>query len=71
MIQGFKGAGWGSIILGIISIILGIILLMNVQGAAVWMPWTLGIMAIFGGIAAIFRSFGVRNLEKEIEARTQ
>ena len=67
LIQGFKGAGWGSIIMGIISIVLGIILLMNAGGAAAWMPWALGIMAIFSGITALFSAFRVRGLQHDIE----
>jgi uncharacterized membrane protein HdeD (DUF308 family) len=66
LIQGFKGAGWGAILLGIFIIILSIILLMNVQGAAAWMPWALGIMAIFSGIIALVNSFRIRGLEKKM-----
>lgn len=50
---GFKGAGWGTALLGILIIILGILLLVNPLSGAIILPWTFGILAIFGGIAAI------------------
>ncbi|MFN2118730.1 MAG: HdeD family acid-resistance protein [Candidatus Promineifilaceae bacterium] len=66
LIQGFKGAGLGAILVGIFIIILSIILLMNVQGAAAWMPWALGFMAIFAGISALFGAFRIRSVEKAL-----
>lgn len=67
LIRGFKGAGWGTIILGVIEIVLSIILFMNAGGAAAWLPWVLGGLAILGGILAIIASFGLRNVEHKIE----
>lgn len=67
LIRGFKGAGWGTLILGVIEIILSIILLMNAGGAAAWMPWVLGMLAIFGGILTIIASFTVRSAEHALE----
>jgi uncharacterized membrane protein HdeD (DUF308 family) len=72
LFRGFKGAGWGTIILGIIEIVLSIILLMNAGGAAAWMPWVLGGLAILGGILTLVASFALRNVEHQIEdAREQ
>lgn len=58
--QAFQGAGWGAGLLGGVSVIFGIILLVNYGGAAVWMPWTLGILGIAGGIAAIVMAFRLK-----------
>ena len=67
LIRGFKGAGWGTLILGVIEIVLSIILLMNAGGAASWMPLVLGGLAILGGILAIISSFGLRSVEHTVE----
>jgi uncharacterized membrane protein HdeD (DUF308 family) len=67
LIRGFQGAGWGTIILGIIEIVLSIILFMNAGGAAAWMPWVLGGLAILGGILAIIAAFGLRSVEHAVE----
>jgi uncharacterized membrane protein HdeD (DUF308 family) len=67
LIRGFQGAGWGTIILGVIEIVLSIILLMNAGGAASWLPWVLGALAILGGILTLVAAFGLRNVEHKIE----
>jgi uncharacterized membrane protein HdeD (DUF308 family) len=67
LIQGFKGAGWGQILLGIFIIIMSIILLMNFRGAAAWMPWAMGLLCLFYGIIAIVNSFRVRSVEHKID----
>jgi uncharacterized membrane protein HdeD (DUF308 family)/predicted flap endonuclease-1-like 5' DNA nuclease len=67
LIRGFKGAGWGTLLLGVVEIVLSIILLMNAGGAAAWMPWVLGGLAILGGILIIIASFTLRSVEHSIE----
>ncbi|WP_054848202.1 DUF308 domain-containing protein [Methanoculleus chikugoensis] len=58
MVQGFSGAGWGTGILGILSIIFGLVLIANPLVAAVGLVLLLaGGLAIVGGIAAIVVSF--------------
>lgn len=64
MIGSFQGAGWGALILGIISIVLGFLLLGNFWSAALVTPWVISIFAIVGGIIEIviaFMQFGRRN----------
>ncbi len=56
----FLGGGWGSGILGIVSIILAICLFSNFLGAFLALPTILGAILIVGGIVAIFFSFRVR-----------
>ncbi len=60
LVQAFSGAGWGVGILGVLSIIFGIILLGNTLIAVALLPWVLGFTFIFGGIAAIFMAFRLR-----------
>jgi uncharacterized membrane protein HdeD (DUF308 family) len=57
MAQGFSGAGWGTGILGILSIIFGLILIVNPFVAAVGLVLLLAGLAIVGGIAAIIFAF--------------
>ena len=56
----FKGAGWGAGILGALSIFFGIYLLANIGQSALVLPWVVGILAIVGGIAAIFMAFRIK-----------
>ena len=60
MIQGFTGAGFGHVILGILSIIFGLILLANPMLAAIGLPLVLGLFAIVGGIVAIVQAFRMK-----------
>ncbi len=57
MVQGFSGAGWGAGILGILSVIFGLVLIANPLVAAVGLVLLLAGIAIVGGIAAIVVSF--------------
>ena len=67
LIQAFTGAGWGTGILGVVSIILGVLLLMNSGIATLSLPWALGLMAIFGGILAIINAFRYRGVQHDLE----
>jgi uncharacterized membrane protein HdeD (DUF308 family) len=57
LIQAFTGGGWGAGILGILSIIFGIILLANPLFATIGLPFILGIFAVVAGIAALVGFF--------------
>ncbi len=61
VVMAFVGAGWGSGILGALSIIIAVILFMNVIGATLLLPLVIGIFMIIGGIGAIFFSFRVKS----------
>lgn len=61
LIQAFQGAGWGAGLLGVISIIFGVILLGEPFLAALGLPWVLGIFAIVGGIFAVIAAFRLRS----------
>ena len=60
IIQAFQGEGWGAGILGVLSIIFGIILLGNVFLASLSLPLVLGIFAIVGGVFAIIAAFRLK-----------
>ncbi len=61
LIRAFQGAGWGTGILGIVSIVLGIIVLGANVGVAIATIIIVGaIWAIVGGIVAIVYAFRVR-----------
>ena len=57
LIQAFMGGGWGAAVLGILSIIFGIILLANPLIAAATLPFLLGAFALVGGIGALVKFF--------------
>ena len=57
MVQGFSGGGWGTGILGILSIIFGLILIANPFVAAVGLVLLLAVLAVIGGIAAVIFAF--------------
>ena len=61
LVMAFQGGGWGMGILGALSIVLGIVLLLNPLfiGVAV-LPIVLGAFSLVGGIAAIVGTFMLR-----------
>jgi uncharacterized membrane protein HdeD (DUF308 family) len=61
LVRAFMGAGWGTGILGVLTIIIAIYLFANVAGATLALPLVLGVLLIIGGIVAIFYSFRVRS----------
>lgn len=60
LVQSFQGDGLGAAILGILSIIFGIMLFLNPVLPALWLPWIFGILLIVGGIASIIAAFRLR-----------
>jgi len=59
--QAFKGAGWGTGILGAVSMIFGLYLLLNIGKATFVLPWVLGILSLVGGIIVIVMAFRQRS----------
>jgi uncharacterized membrane protein HdeD (DUF308 family)/predicted flap endonuclease-1-like 5' DNA nuclease len=70
IIRGITGEGWAEVILGIVSIILGGLLLANWGGVTISLPWSLGILALIGGVVAIFNAFRARGIQQDMEAGT-
>ena len=59
LIFAFRGGGWGAGILGVISIIFGIILILNFAnlGTVIAFIWVAGLFAIAGGALQIFQAY--------------
>ena len=62
LVMAFRGGGWGTGILGVLSIVLGVVLLLNPLfiGIAV-LPFVLGAFALVGGILAVVAAFMMRS----------
>jgi uncharacterized membrane protein HdeD (DUF308 family) len=67
LIRGFQGAGFGTIVLGGIEIVLGLLLLVNSSTFASWLPWVMAFFAILGGIGALIGAFQIRSAEKRLD----
>ena len=62
LVLAFKGGGWGVGLLGAVSIVFGIILILNYANLATVLTfiWIVGILAIAGGIVQIIQAFRQR-----------
>jgi uncharacterized membrane protein HdeD (DUF308 family) len=58
----FKGGGWGSGIMGALSVLFGIILILNFTnlGYVVALVWVTAVFALVGGIIQIYQAFKQR-----------
>lgn len=63
LIMAFKGGGWGMGLLGGISIVFGIILVLNFAnlGTVVAFVWVVAIFALVGGVVQIVQAFRQRS----------
>jgi uncharacterized membrane protein HdeD (DUF308 family) len=60
LLQAFQGGGWGAGILGVVSIIIGVLLLMNTWVTTLALPTILGVLCLIGGIAVAIFAFRLR-----------
>lgn len=60
IIAGIGSGSWGTAILGLFSLVLGIVLLANVWLFSFSLPYALGIIAIVGGISAMVSALQLR-----------
>jgi uncharacterized membrane protein HdeD (DUF308 family) len=60
LISAFRGAGWGTGILGAISIVLGLVLMLNPLPGVIALPFVLGFAALIGGIIAPVVALGLQ-----------
>ncbi len=67
IIQAFQGAGWGTGLLGVLTIILGFVLLANSMKLTFSLPVTLGLLSIGGGLLALYTAFRVKGEQKAAE----
>jgi uncharacterized membrane protein HdeD (DUF308 family) len=60
----FTGKGWGIGLLGILSLLFGILILAEPVAATIAVPFVFGILGIFFGFMAIIGSFMLRSAQK-------
>jgi len=60
VIQAFQGGGWGVGILGVLSLLFGVVLVANPLLGSVTLVLLMGILGIIGGIGAIVYAFQIR-----------
>jgi uncharacterized membrane protein HdeD (DUF308 family) len=60
----FTGKGWGVGILGLLSILFGIIILASPVASTIAVPFVFGVLGIIFGFAAIVGSFFLRSAQK-------
>jgi len=65
LFEAAKNRDAGAGVLGILSIIFGMILLIYPYAAAIILPWIIGIIALIAGISAIIVSFKVKKAQAE------
>jgi uncharacterized membrane protein HdeD (DUF308 family) len=66
LMASFQGAGFGAAVMGILSIVLGIMLFSTQFLSAAVLPWVYGSFMLVGGIIAIFASFRQRGMQKAV-----
>ena len=57
IVLSFKGGGRGIGIIGILTIILGLLLLVNFAAGVLVLPWVFGLFLILGGIGTLIEGF--------------
>ena len=63
IVQAAQGAGWGRGALGVLSLVLGCLLLAWNWKVVLVLPWVFGVFAVAGGLAAVVASFALRNAQ--------
>lgn len=59
--RGIRGAGWGAGLLGLVTLVLGVLLLLHPVYSTLVLAWVLGAWAIVGGVVGILASFRLRS----------
>jgi uncharacterized membrane protein HdeD (DUF308 family) len=59
--RGLRGAGWGAGLLGLVTLVLGVLLLLHPVYSTLVLAWVLGAWAIVGGVVGIFAAFRMRS----------
>ena len=60
IISGFRGGGFGSFVLGVINLFIGLLLLSSPITAALAVPIVFGVLLLIEGVALIFLAFRLR-----------
>lgn len=64
-----KGGGWGMGVLGILSILLGLLLLTNTLAGILVLPWMFGLILVIGGIGAVIWGIKIRHEYRALKGR--
>ncbi|HYZ01783.1 MAG TPA: DUF308 domain-containing protein [Candidatus Binatia bacterium] len=67
--RGIRGAGWGAGLLGLVTLVLGVLLLLHPVYSTVVLAWVLGAWAIVGGVVGIFAAFRLRSPQRAAAGR--
>lgn len=62
IVQALQGGGWGTGVLGAVSILIGILLLLKTWAVTLALPAIIGALCLIGGIVAIAVAFRFRKL---------
>jgi uncharacterized membrane protein HdeD (DUF308 family) len=62
LIQAFQGGGWGAGILGVVSMVTGVLVLINTLVMTLALPAILGALCVIGGIAVAAIAFQLRRV---------
>jgi uncharacterized membrane protein HdeD (DUF308 family) len=60
IISGFRGGGFGSFVLGVINLLVGLLLLSSPVAAALAIPMVFGVLLLIQGAGLIFLAFRLR-----------
>ena len=60
-----KGRGWGTGILGALTIVLGLLLLTNSLAGVIVLPWIFGVFFVIGGIGAVIWGINMRTRKQD------
>ena len=64
LFQGYSTKDWGSVAMGLLSIIFGFLLLVYPAEASIALPIVVGIFALIGGISAIIGSLNLKKIQE-------
>lgn len=68
LIWAFKGGGTGVAVLGLLTIVVGILLLINPVAGAIVLPWIYGFFLVAGGVVALIEGFRMRSGKSQLYA---
>jgi uncharacterized membrane protein HdeD (DUF308 family) len=65
VVSAFMGTGWSTGILGVVSMIFGLLLLFNPLAGAIALPFAFGALALIGGVGTAIASFFTLRLAED------
>ncbi len=65
------GMAWLMVVIGLLSVISGIIIIFNLAAGALWISTILGLQTLIAGIGMVFLALGKRKLVHNVKSRLQ